>query len=229
MGGVFIYILRDPKLVEQAGTLGAKASAMNFEPNWVSYAGLLEQAIAVGGVLIFGFVASWIFGREYSEGTSKDLLALPVSRSQIIHAKFVLYFVWCSALVLSNLILGLITGLILELPIEGLSPAVMHLDHYFKSAFLTLITGTPVACMALWGRGYLAPLGFVALTLVFAQVIAAAGFGSYFPWSVPGIYSMGESVGPLRLDRFSFIILFLTGIAGYVATLIYWNRADQAK
>ena len=54
---------------------------MNFSADWNSYFGILTQSIGVGGVLIFGFVASWIFGREYSDGTAKDLLALPTSIS----------------------------------------------------------------------------------------------------------------------------------------------------
>ncbi|NJK97833.1 MAG: hypothetical protein HC905_25610 [Bacteroidales bacterium] len=35
----------------------------------------------------------------------------------------------------------------------------------------------------------MAPLGIVAILLVLAQVIGALGFGNFFPWAVPGIYS----------------------------------------
>jgi hypothetical protein len=32
-------------------------------------------------------------------------------------------------------------------------------------------------------------LGFVALALVFSQIITAIGYGYYFPWSVPALFS----------------------------------------
>src|SRR5699024_1298166 len=45
------------------------------------YINLHAQMIAVGGIFVFGFVTSWIFGREYADKTVTDLLALPYSRA----------------------------------------------------------------------------------------------------------------------------------------------------
>lgn len=94
MGGVFILIIQHPEALAQAGGLTLKARAMHFEGNWESYIALLTQTIGVGGVLVFGFIASWIFGREYADGTAKDLLSLPTSRAKIVHAKFITYLIW---------------------------------------------------------------------------------------------------------------------------------------
>jgi ABC-2 type transport system permease protein len=202
---------------------------MNFEANWKSYIDILTQAVGVGGVLVFGFVASWIFGREYSDGTAKDLLSLPTSRTKILNAKFILYMLWCFMLVLSNLFVALILGIILQLPTMDAGLLMQSLTEYFITTVLTIIVGVPIAFFALYGKGYLAPLGFVALTLVFAQVIAATGYGSYFPWSVPGLYSGAGGEYKNLLDHFSYAILMLTGIAGYLTTIIYWQVADQAN
>ena len=38
---------------------------------------LLAQATAVGGGLLFTLVTTWVFGREFSDHTAKELLALP--------------------------------------------------------------------------------------------------------------------------------------------------------
>jgi len=228
MGGIFMLILNDPKAVEQASALSAKAQLMGFESNWESYVVLLTQAVSVGGVLIFGFVAAWLFGREYTEGTAKDLLALPSSRASILHAKFGIYTLWCLALAISNLLLGLLIGLILQLPTPDSLALGQLLAQYFLTTFLTLALGTPVALFALWGKGYLVPLGFVALTLVFSQVIAATGYGYYFPWSVPGLFSGAGGEYKAQLNGLSFTLLGLTSIAGYFATIAYWKYADQA-
>lgn len=229
MGAVFILIVRDSDALAKAGALAAKAKAMNFEANWKSYFDILTQAVGVGGVLVFGFVASWLFGREYSDGTAKDLLSLPTSRTKILNAKFILYVFWCLMLVISNVLIALILGIGLQLPAMDTQLVAPTLTTYFITTVLTIIVGTPIALFALYGKGYLAPLGFVALTLVFAQVIAATGYGSYFPWAVPGLYSGAGGEYKNLLNNFSYTILILTGIAGYFATIIYWKLFDQTK
>ncbi len=229
MGGVFITIIQDPEALAEAGALAAKAQAMNFEGNWPSYFSLLTQAIGVGGVLVFGFVASWIFGREYSEGTAKDLLSLPTSRTKILNAKFAVYVIWCLALALSNILIGLLIGTILQLPTPEYHMLFPIFTEYAITTILTIAIGVPIAFFAIWGKGYLAPLGFVALTLVFSQIIAATGYGSYFPWSIPGLYSGAGGAYKNLLDNYSYAILILTSIAGYLATVVYWKTADQTK
>lgn len=229
MGGVFILIIQDGEAMAKAGGFAAKVKAMNFEANWKSYFDILTQAVGVGGVLVFGFVASWIFGREYSDGTAKDLLSLPISRTKILNSKFILYAFWCILLVLSNLLITILLGIIMQLPAINMSLFSSFLTDYLITTLLTIIIGTPIAFFAIWSKGYLAPLGFVALTLVFAQVIAATGYGTYFPWSIPGLYSGAGGEYKMLLNKYSYGILILTSIAGYLLTIIYWNRADQTK
>lgn len=228
MGGVFMIILSNPELAQQSTALNAKAELMSVEYNWNSYLSVLCQAMGIGGIMVFGFVISWLFGREYSDGTAKDLLSLPVSRTTILNAKFIVYIFWCLALAISNLLTGLIIGNVLQLPVFIMSGFMEFLQTYFMTTLLTILIGTPVAFFALAGKGYLTPLGFVALTLVFAQIIAAIGYGHYFPWSVPGIYS-NNAGGSLRalLNYNSYLILVATAVIGYMLTIAWWNFADQ--
>ena len=82
--------------------------------------------------------------------------------------------------------------------------------------------------IALAGKGYLAPLGIVAILLVMAQIFGAMGFGSHFPWTVPGIYSgSGGAELKMQLNNSSYVILVLTSIAGYFATVFWWKYSDQ--
>lgn len=227
-GGVFMYMMSDAGYEGLSGAFKSKAVMMSFEANWNSYLSLLSQAVGIGGVLIFGFIVSWLFGREYSEGTAKDLLALPISRVKIINAKFIYYMVWGVALVISNMLLCLLIGF--SLGIEGLNNTILidNLKIYFITTFLTLLLNTPVAYFALWGKGYLAPLGLVVILLVLAQVLGAMGLGAYFPWSIPGIFSGSGGIElKSQLNIFSYLIIILTSIIGYIATIIYWKYADQ--
>lgn len=225
MGGLILFLIGRADAALEGGMLMEKARMMSFDSSWESYIQILTQVVGVGGVLVFGFVSSWIFGREYSDKTVKDLLALPTPRSTILNAKFTIYILWCLVLVGSNLILGLLVG-----KVTGLGQVLFSLSSlrmYFITAILVILLGPPVAFFAIWGEGYLAPLGFVALTLVFSQIIGALGFGHYFPWALPGLYSGSAGAYKDLIDVWSYLLLVGISVLGWAATHIYWNKADQ--
>lgn len=227
-GGVFMFLMRDNGYEGLSGAFKSKAVLMSFEADWESYLGLLSQALGVGGVLIFGFVAAWLFGREYAEGTAKDLMSLPVSRAKILNAKFIYYLLWCAGLAVSNLFLGLIIGRLLNLPGFDAMLVFGNLNTYLLTWIMIVALNTPVAFFAIAGKGYMAPLGVVAILLVLAQIIGALGFGSYFPWAVPGIFS-GSGGEDLKagLNIFSYMSIAITSVLGYLATILWWKLADQ--
>ncbi len=229
-GGVFMFLMKDNGYDGLSGAFKSKAVLMSFEANWKSYLGLLSQAVGVGGVLIFGFVASWLFGREYSDGTAKDLLSLPISRAKILNAKFIYYIIWCVALVLSNLLLGLLIGFSLGLPGWDIAMFTSNIQTYFLTTLMIILLNTPIAFFAISGKGYMAPLGIVAILLVLAQIIGALGFGNYFPWAIPGLYS-GSGGADLKagLNIFSYLIILITSIIGYFGTILWWKYSDQTK
>ncbi len=229
-GGVFMYLMKGSGYEGLSGAFKSKAELMSFEANWNSYLSLLSQAIGVGGVLIFGFVASWLFGREYSDGTAKDLLSLPISRTKILNAKFIYYLVWCIAIAIWNLLLGLLIGYAVQIPGWSVVVFFANLKIYFFATLMIILLNTPVAFLAIAGRGYLIPLGLVAITLVLAQIIGALGFGNYFPWAVPGIYS-GSGGESLRagLNSLSYLTLIIVSFLGYAATIFWWKYSDQTK
>jgi len=227
MGGLSLYLLG------HAGDMGdsplsEKAKLMNFSADWPSYVGLLTQVVGVGGVVVFGFVASWLFGREYSDKTAKDLLALPASRSSIINAKFVVYAMWCLALVVANLLLGLVVGALLGLDNFDIRVITSGLTTYFTTTILVMLLGTPVSFMGIWGKGYLAPIGLVVLMLIVSQIVGAVGLGQYFPWSVPGLYSGISAEMKASLSAVSFGLVGLVAVLGYVASHWWWNNSDQS-
>lgn len=69
---------------------------------WEQYLLMLGSMISIGGIIGFGFVFSWLFGREYSDRTVKDLLSLPMSRWRIVRAKLAVGAGWCLLLALQK-------------------------------------------------------------------------------------------------------------------------------
>ena len=52
--------------------------------------------------------------------------------------------------------------------------------------------------------------------------------GTWFPWSIPGLYSGAAGEYRKLLTPISYLLVFCTGLLGYVATLLFWNKSDQA-
>jgi ABC-2 type transport system permease protein len=229
VGGLFMYILADPDRARRMGLIGQKAELVGGASDWPAYLGFLASAVTVGGFVLFAFVTAWVFGREFSDGTVRYLLALPTSRTAIVAAKLALVTTWCAVLTALVTLLGLAVGGLLGLPEWSGHAALQGLVSIWSGAGLTLLVITPLALLAGAGRGYLAPLGFTMLALVLAQVVAATGHGAYFPWSIPALLtdvagSQGGDLSPV-----SFVIVALTGVGGVLATVAWWRYADFSR
>lgn len=222
--GLLVLVLRSPGLAARLGIVKTKAILVLAATDWPAYLGLLSQTTAVDGIFWFAFVTSWVFGREYIDHTVKDLLALPVSRITIVFSKFIIVVVWCLLLSALIIISGLITGFAISLPNFSLNLLYSGLGKIMVSAVLTIILITPVAFLASVGKGYLLPLGFTVLVLFVIQVINVLGWAAFFPWAIPVLYITPSE----HLGAISYFILLLTGIAGMILTLAWWQYADQS-
>jgi ABC-2 type transport system permease protein len=223
-GGFFMIVLKDPEMARRVGLISAKAQLTMGAADWPTYLQFLTLAVGAGGIILFGLITSWVFGREYSDRVVKDLLALPTSRFAIVLSKFLVIAVWSAALTLFICLLTLIIGAALRLP-----PAAPQI--FWQSGImiavavaLLLLLITPVAFAASAWRGYLPPIGVMILVMVVAQLTNAAGWGEYFPWAIPALYVQGESLGGA-----SYAIVILTGLLGLAATFLWWELADQAR
>jgi ABC-2 type transport system permease protein len=226
MGGFFMFVLKDPDLAKKIGVISSKAQLVGTA-DWPTFLGLLTQAISIGGLLVFGFVTSWIFGREYSDRTIKDLLALPISRSVIVLSKFIVVLLWCLLLAMLVFALGLVVGNAVVIP--GWSPDLVSqgFSIFITCTLLTIMLSTPVAIFASVGRGYLSPLSFVVFTLVLAQIVAATGYGQFFPWSIPALASGVAGNNSAILENYSIVIVLITSGVGLISTAFWWRHADH--
>ncbi len=228
MIGLLVFFAMHPELVKNSAVISAKATIIG-QADWPAYFGLLYQIIAMIGLIGFGFVASWIFGREYSDHTIKDLLALPIQREQIVIAKFIIMVIWSFLLSLILFILALLTGLAVHIENWSGETAEHAFFIFMGTSILTILISTPVAFFASWGRGYLLPLGYIILAIIISQFIIAGipGAAPYIPWAIPVIYCGAAGPEYSHIGTASFIILGLTSILGLAGTLAWWKYADQ--
>jgi ABC-2 type transport system permease protein len=227
-GGFFMFIMKDPELARRMGVISLKAQIVAGSADWFTFLGIMTQAVAIGGIILFSLITSWVFGREYADHTISDLLALPTSRSAVVLAKFFLIVLWSAVLTLVIYLIGLGVGTAVVLP--AAPPAIYWQGSVTMAitACLTIALVTPIAFFASAGRGYLPPMGAAIMAVILAQVVAAAGWGEYFPWSIPALYSGMAGPAYANLGVVSYLIVFLMSLAGLMATLAWWELADQA-
>ena len=220
-----IFLAKNPELSQKLGLVSAKANLIAYSAtNWTTYLGFSAMIITAGGFFLFTFAISWVFGREFADGTLKDMLAVPVSRLTILLAKFIVVAVWSAALAMVILILSLVVGAIINLP-QGSFSVILHGSALAAiTACLVIATVLPFALFASVGRGYLLPMGVAILSLIMANLVMVLGWGEYFPWAVPGLVAQGAHLSPA-----SYWIVLLTGLAGILVTYLWWMRADQSR
>lgn len=227
MMGLMVFISKYPALAANSVTASSKVSM--FKAEWPSYFQLLIQIILSMGTIGFGFVSSWIFGREYTDHVVKDILALPVNRLTIISSKFIIIFLWSLLLSLTLFISGVLVGFIVDIPNWSNGIAYNYFVIFMGTALLTVLMCTPVAFIASFSRGYLAPLAYVIFTLVITNlvVIGTPTIAPYIPWAIPALISglVGPNLPSPGLS--SYIVLASTCIFGLIGTLLWWRFADQ--
>ena len=227
MMGLLVFVANHPDLVGDSVVLSAKASMIG-NADWPGYFELLYQIIAMIGLIGFGFVISWVFGREYADHTLKDLLALPISRSVIVLSKFMVITIWAVLLSLTLFVLALVTGLAVNIPGWSGVTALHAFLIFTGTAILTLLLCTPIAFLASYGRGYLLPMGFIILMIIITQfiIVGIPGIAPYVPWAIPALFCGAAGPSGPFIGTASYIILVFTSIFGLAITMAWWRFAD---
>ena len=231
IGGLFMFIMKDPERARHLGIIGAKAQILGGTADWPSFFNFMLLLVSVGGLIIFGFIFVWIFGREYSDKTYYDMLSLPTSRVIIVIAKIITAAYWCIALVLLAFVLMLGIGAALQLQGWSSAVAIHGLTMLLGTGALTILTCIPFALMASVTRGYLPAVGGIFLVLVLGQIISQIGYSQYFPWNIPMLYSgaaqalSGKASAPLGF--ISYFLVMLVGFISVIVTGVWWRYADQ--
>ena len=226
---LFMWIVREPGRAGKLGLIGAKANLSGLAATWPSYFSMLTLVVGMGGMLLLAFVVAYVFGREYVDGTAKNLLALPVGRHWFALAKLVVVAVWWFLLVVAVIAETFALGLALALPGFTAGVAATGVRNTLLVAVVAYLLAPVVAWITTLGRGYLPPLGFALAMLVLGDVLGKTGWSPWFPWSIVGqlIGSVGQPVTTIAPG--SVIVVAVTFVAGIAATIAQLRWADNAQ
>lgn len=230
MAGFFMWMRMNPGMARSLGLLGQKAgfSFGGQSLDWPTFLTFIVVMGGIGGLIICSIIVAYVFGREYTEGTAKNMLALPIARSRFVFAKIIVSAVWFAVLTLWMIAETYLVGFMLGL--TGLA-AGLFLAAAVKIlvlALMSLCSAMVVAWVAVETRGYFAPLGFSIFTLVLASVFGHTGWGPWVPWSIIGLYS-GAAGPEVAIGWGSFVIIAATFLIGTALTVRHEVHADNMQ
>ncbi|HKH07954.1 MAG TPA: ABC transporter permease [Agromyces sp.] len=174
----------------------AKMGPLAGVGGWAGLVGVVAQITAAGGVVAFGVALSWMFGREFADGTVAGLFALPVRRSTIALAKLTVYFVW--AVGVAVLLTGMVAIIGLAFGYGATDAAgVGELVRIPVLVVLTALLCVPAAWVATLGRGLLPGIGATVVLVVIAQIFAVIGIGEWVPLVAPALWAITPDAVPV--------------------------------
>ena len=109
-------------------------------------------------LVVFAVIAAYLFSREYSENTLKNIITISVSKGKRLMSKFIVLYVWMLGLVLMLWIAALIGGLIFGGTDLTSSAILQSLWEYFLGTTLLFLTMTPFVLIPLYLKMLFQPL-----------------------------------------------------------------------
>jgi ABC-2 type transport system permease protein len=201
---------------------------MRFDTSsWKVYLDDVFNIFSTMGFVGCGFVTSWVFGREYADRTMKDLLVLPVSRYNIVLAKYAATVLWCASVTILAFVVAMILGKLIQ-NIPGFSIGITWKMSLLTLlvAFFNLLLCTPIMFLASRSKGYLVPICIVFIICLTVQIFGKSG--QYFPWTVPPLYAASKAPNSeVTISWVHYAIMTLTSMAGLIGTLVQWRFSDQ--
>lgn len=207
-----------------AGPAAAKFEPLTHGSPGTAVAIAAGQVLPVVMLLATGFVSTWLFGREWSDGTVGGLFALPVARWRIAAAKLVVLAAWVVACV--TLAVGLTTlGVVLVGgSVSWAIGSVLVIDQV--AGLLMGALALPFGWVAVRSRGYLGAVGGIIAVTAISQILASVGVGRWVPYVAPAMWAGAggpDAAQDIAMVHLAWAVVF--AVIGSALTIHAFARA----
>ncbi|MEU8007898.1 ABC transporter permease [Catellatospora sp. NPDC049111] len=180
--------------------LAAKLGPLATAGGWPAMLNVATQVTAAAGLLAFGVALSWMFGREFTDGTITGLFAIPVSRPSLALAKLLVFLLWATATAAALTLAVALAAIAVtrQLP-EAADWA--SLSRLLALAIMTALLAVPAAWAATLGRGLLPAIATTVTLMAVTQIVVVAGADAgWFPPAAPALWALlPNTVTPAQL------------------------------
>ncbi|WP_164491817.1 ABC transporter permease [Staphylospora marina] len=193
---------------------GMASGGPDVHPEWspwlASYFFAVSSYASLWLPLISGVIAAVLCRTEHAGGGWKQLLALPVSRSHVYGAKYLLLIL---AVALMQLLFG--AAVLLSGWIAG-HPGPIPWDTYLKTTAAGWVAMLPLTALQLWAawrwRNFGAAIAVNAVFTVPSILVAnSATLGPWYPWSQPFLAMIPSGQTWFSVSPATFYVVILAG------------------
>ncbi len=177
------------------------------------------------GTMLFGLIATYLINREYQDNTLKNILAIPINRTQLIIAKTIILFAWIMTLVFLNFIVASLLGLTGVFTGVNLNIFIEQFKLYLLSGVLLFALTPVVMLITLVFKSYVHSIVFTIIVTFVGMIILNSKYVMIYPWTVPFALIAEEVIIKYPL-AYSWISIGLTFIISLTGTIIYFNKTD---
>ncbi len=231
MAWFVMWMVKNPEAARSLGLLGQKASfaANGMGPDWASLLVFIAEMSAVGGMVILSIIVAYLFGREYVEGTAKNMLALPVRRGYFLAAKLCIAALWFALLTALIIGEGAIVGVVLRLGPFPLASFLRSSGDIMVASALVFCLQPIVAWITIASGGYIAPFGYTIATILIGNLMVRTDWARWCPYSIVAL--LGGLTGPRQPGILlgSGLVLAATLALGIVGALLHQSKADNCQ
>jgi ABC-2 type transport system permease protein len=231
MAWFVIWIVKNPGAARSLGLVGQKASfaATGLTPDRAGLSAFFAELGIAAGMILLSMIVIYIFGREYAEGTAKNMLGLPIPRWRFAAAKLTVAAVWYALLTAFLLALKPLVAALLGLGPAASGEFAREAGQAYAAAAVVFALQPLVAWIAVASRGYLAPFGYTIATMIVANLMAHTDWARWCPWSIVAVLGgmSGPQEGSVVLG--SAAVLALTFALGMALLVLREARADNCQ
>lgn len=220
---LFMWIVRNPQTAATLGLLGTKANLAGLDATWPAFWTYLSLVVGGGGMGLLGFMLAYLFGREYADGTAKNMLALPVGRGWFAAAKLIVAATWWGVLVLAVIGEGMLLSHLLGLPGAPQGALAGAVGTAVTSAAISFLVSPLIAWVTVATRSAVGAVGFAFGTLLLGDLLSHTGWAGWVPWSIV----LTGAADPASVTWVNVGVLVATFVVGSAATVLQLELADN--
>lgn len=177
------------------------------------------------GVPLYGVITAYLYNREYSENTLKNLLTIPVSRISLFISKFSLLFVWITVMTSIAWVLTVVFGIIGQFEDISTILLINTFKVYIVGGILLFLLSTPTILVTHLFKNYVTTIVFTLLITMINVLIVKSKYIALYPWTAVHVIATNSFI-PDYPPGYSYISVFAAFIIGFIASIIYFMKED---
>ena len=181
--------------------------------------------VLIIGVPLYGVVTTYLFNREYTENTLKNILTIPVSRMSFIMSKTLLLFMWIMMLTVIAWGITLVLGLLMQF--NGLSSSMLteSIKQFSIGGILLFILSSPIILVTLVMKNYVPTIIFTVVITLINVMGGNSEHRALFPWTAAGDIA-NHTLPSTYPPEYSYIAITATALTGFIAIIVYFKKVD---